>query len=395
MKLHRPLVEAVIDLLHAIFVDGHQADHAVAKALSTNPRWGSRDRKFVANAVYDCVRWWRKYWVLAGLPDEEHRSGISRERVWLVWAASCLRSGHPLPTFPECQPLATLAQKADSALPLEITTSLPPWLYAMGLEQLGSSWPTIATALNAPAPVFIRVNTLRTTLPALSKLLSAADLHPQPVPDHPHALTFPTRPTLTGLPSFKDGLFEIQDAGSQRISPLLAVEPGMTVIDACAGAGGKSLHLAALMENSGRIIALDVRSHALAKLRERAARAGATNIQTLDASAENPPSADAVLLDVPCSGLGTLRRHPWAKWQLTPDTIAQLLITQHSLLRSRSLLVKPGGTLVYATCSILPSENQQAVQAFLHTTPGWELEAELHIPPTPGDGYYAARLRKK
>lgn len=189
------------------------------------------------------------------------------------------------------------------------------------------------------------------------------------------------------MPAFKQGLFEVHDAASQMVAPLLEVAPGMRVIDGCAGAGGKTLHIAALMQNKGKILALDVHDWKLAELRKRAARAGVDIAETRTIESSKTIKrlaghADRLLLDVPCSGPGVLRRNPDAKWKLSEKEIDRLAAEQQDLLIRYSNMVKPGGKLVYATCSILPSANEKQIQRFLETQgTEWELEQELKLDP--------------
>jgi 16S rRNA (cytosine967-C5)-methyltransferase len=219
----------------------------------------------------------------------------------------------------------------------------------------------------------------------------------------PSVLVLKQRANVFGLKAFKEGLFEVQDASSQRVAPFLQVEPGMRVIDACAGGGGKTLHLAALMQNKGRILALDVHEWKLAELRRRAARAGVdiAEVRAIESSKtikRLTNDADRVLLDVPCSGLGVLRRNPDAKWKLSEAEIERLVVQQQEILTRYSAMVKPGGKMVYATCSVLPSENENQVRGFLaRHGAAWELEEELKLNPaeTGHDGFYAARLTRR
>ena len=216
--------------------------------------------------------------------------------------------------------------------------------------------------------------------------------------NYPDALILEERQNVFQLPEFKEGLFEVQDAGSQAISYFAKVKPGMRIIDACAGAGGKTLHLAALLEGRGRIIALDTEEWKLDELKKRARRGGVQTVETrvIDSSKvikrlEN--SADLLLLDVPCSGIGVLRRNPDAKWKLSPEFVESVKTAQQDILTSYSSMVKPGGTMVYATCSILHSENEDQVKKFLETKPPFELNEEKRIWPSEGfDGFYMARL---
>jgi 16S rRNA (cytosine967-C5)-methyltransferase len=205
---------------------------------------------------------------------------------------------------------------------------------------------------------------------------------------------------LQQLESYKNGLFEIQDAASQLVAPFLQLKAGMKVIDACAGAGGKALHIASLMQNKGSILAMDLEGKKLEELERRAHRAGVriinTSIVTKEIILKNKDSADRLLLDVPCSGLGVLKRNPDAKWKLTPTFMDEIQKTQASILNDYSIMLKPGGLMVYATCSILPVENQLQVQHFLEKNPGkYELINEQRIMPSQGyDGFYMACIKR-
>jgi 16S rRNA C967 or C1407 C5-methylase (RsmB/RsmF family) len=217
----------------------------------------------------------------------------------------------------------------------------------------------------------------------------------------PDALILQERQNIFTRQQFRDGLFEVQDAGSQLIAPFLDPQPGMRVIDACAGAGGKTLHLAALMKDKGRIIAMDTEAFKLDELKKRARRAGASNnIETrvIDSSKvikRLEDSADRVLLDVPCSGLGVLRRNPDAKWKLSTAFIDEVKVTQQQVLSQYSSMLKKGGLLVYSTCSILPSENEEQVKAFITSHPQFEMLEQKTLYPSEGfDGFYMARLKR-
>ncbi|MDX1315124.1 MAG: class I SAM-dependent methyltransferase, partial [Eudoraea sp.] len=205
-------------------------------------------------------------------------------------------------------------------------------------------------------------------------------------------------------PFFKKGWFEVQDASSQLVAPFLQVEPGQMIVDACAGAGGKSLHLAVLMENKGQLLALDIYDYKLKQLKLRARRNGVHNleprlIQNTKVIKRLHKRADRVLIDAPCTGLGVLRRNPDAKWKLNPEFLERVTDTQSKLLEEYSRMVKPGGKMVYATCSILPQENEEQMRKFLQKESGsdWVLEEERHCSPASDgfDGFYMARLSRK
>ena len=281
--------------------------------------------------------------------------------------------------------------------------SIPEWLDQMGSAELGDRWDATLTALNQPARVILRTNRLKTERTALQDLLRQESVETQPIGDG-DALVLARRQNVFLTKAFKNGQFEVQDYSSQQVARMLAPEPGMRVVDACAGGGGKTLHLAALMQNRGSLIALDTHAWKLDELRLRARRAGATNIETRPIESRKTikrlyGSADRLLLDVPCSGLGVLRRNPDAKWKITPESIDNLHIVQQDILQAYSPIVKPGGRMLYATCSILPSENQQQVEKFMASEAGKKfrlLEERQILPQDEGfDGFYLALLERE
>lgn len=404
MKVHSNVAEAIVEALLDIFKQQRYADRVIESSLKTHTKWGSRDRRFVAETVYELVRWWRTYWFLAGLPEADflNPDKITMRRVWRVFGVYMWRLDREIPNLRECESidLREVGQRLNENPPLPIRAAIPDWLHEACTTELGEAWPPLLEKLNEPASVFLRANTLKNTAAELMRKLADERIDADEVPGLPDALRLRERRNVFNTKAFHDGFFEVQDAGSQRIAPLLEAAPGMRVIDACAGAGGKSLHLAALMKNKGRIVALDVHQWKLNELRRRATRAGADTIvtkliegdKTTDRLRED---ADRVLLDVPCSGLGVLRRNPDTKWKLTLYELDRLRATQADILRRYSKMLKPGGKLVYATCSILPSENEQQVQAFLAEAGAqWQLDTELSLRPDQGDtdGFYAARL---
>ena len=387
-----------------VFKQGRYSDRVVESTLKAHSKWGSRDRRLVAETVYELVRWWRSYWHLAGLPDSEYLDAgkISARRVWRVWGVYVWRQSGEFPDLRECEGIdpREIGQRLSRETPPAVRASVPDWLYDLCAAEVGESWPALLEALNAPADVYLRVNALKSTPDEVRTLLSEEGVLTERVDSLPNALRLSERKNVTTTKAFRDGLFEVQDAASQHVAPLLQVAPGQRVVDACAGAGGKTLHLAALMLNKGTIVAMDVHERRLEELRRRATRAAADNIQLR--KIEGPETikrlngkADRVLLDVPCSGLGVLRRSPDTKWRLTREELDRLRTLQADLLQRYSRMTKPGGKLVYATCSILPSENERQVAAFLETNASeWKLEEELHFRPDQGgyDGFYAARL---
>lgn len=283
--------------------------------------------------------------------------------------------------------------------------SIPDWMDALGSEELGEAlWSKEIAALNQQADVILRVNTLKTTKEKLQEELFDLDIETDVLNHYPNALKLKERANVFSTEAFKKGHFEVQDASSQLVAEFLNVEPGMRVIDACAGAGGKTLHLAALMENKGQIIALDIYENKLNELKRRAKRNGAHNIENrvIDSTKvikKLYDKADRVLIDAPCSGLGVLRRNPDAKWKLQPEFIEKIKGTQQDILQQYSRMVKVGGQLVYATCSILPSENQKQVERFLKSDAGEHFvllkDKNVLAHQSGFDGFYMALLERK
>jgi len=385
----------VVQVLESIFIEKKYADKAIEKLLKQNPKWGARDRRFIAETTYDIVRWYRLFGYLADAEETDF---------WKLLAAWCVWNKIRLPDWPEMQLNEKDFYQAyeQAQADRRIVESIPDWLDAWGEKELGKAWPRELHALNEQAQVVLRVNTLKVSRHELQRQLADDEnIFTEAPPHFPDALLLKLRQNIFTRQQFKDGLFEVQDAGSQTIAPFLRVEPGMRVVDACAGGGGKTLHLAALMENKGRIIAMDTEAWKLEELKKRARRAGASNIETraIESSKtikRQEKSADRLLLDVPCSGLGVLRRNPDAKWKLTPDVIEQVKATQQKLLNDYSIILKPGGMMVYSTCSILPSENSAQVDKFLADHPGaFQLVDQETLLPSAGfDGFYMALIKK-
>lgn len=276
----------------------------------------------------------------------------------------------------------------------------PIWLNELGQKELKDEWPAERLALSAEPRRFIRCNTLKGDRDALASRLSAEGVVTRSVKDIKTALEVTSSCALFRTECFKEGLFEQQDAGSQLIAPFCEVKPHQRVIDACAGAGGKTLHLAALMQGRGQLIALDTAKWRLDELKKRAKRAGAFNIEVrhIDSSKvikRLDKQGDCVLIDAPCSGTGVLRRTPDGKWRDSTAYIKELRQIQADILKRYSKMVKPGGLLVYSTCSILPSENVEQVKAFLTANPEFTLVEDKQLLPSMGyDGFYMAKMRR-
>ncbi len=396
-RLHRNIVEAIALILREVFIQKRYADRTLEQAFKDHKQWGARDRKFIAETVYEIVRWWRRLNYAAR--GDENKMEINK----ILSAYLIIKNEYELP---EWLPLwnmeasELLHRYNDPTLSIAIKESIPDWLEQMGHIELGNQWHKQLNALNHTASIVLRVNTLKIAVAELRKRFNDIEIETQLVPQSNDALILPQRINIFQTPLFKEGLFEIQDLSSQAVAPFLHVTPGMRVIDACAGAGGKSLHLAALMKNKGRVVAMDIESYKLKELEKRSRRNGINIIDTRWINStkiikRQAESADRLLLDVPCSGLGVLRRNPDAKWNLSSSYIHEVKQKQQQILHSYSKMLKPGGKMVYATCSILPSENQNQVKLFLEAHSNFILEEDRTILPSEGyDGFYMARLKR-
>ena len=402
MRLHRNLVFPVIDSIYDIFNDGIYADKAVEKALKRDKRWGARDRKFVAETIYELVRWMRLYAEIAQV-----KPPFSREKIWRIFAVWCVLKGIQLPDWNQLKdvPKRRIKGRFDELTKTrKFRESIPDWIDELGISELGETiWTKEIKAQNQQADVILRVNTLKIGKERLQKILATDDIQTQPVKGYPSALLLVERANVFKTEAFKKGFFEVQDGSSQLVAPYLEVEPGMRVVDACAGAGGKSLHIASLMENKGQIIAMDIYESKLKKLKIRAKRNGVHNIETrviesTKAYKKLLQKADRVLIDAPCSGLGVLKRNPDAKWKLEPEFIENIKQVQQEVLQNYSRMVKPGGKLVYATCSVLPSENRQQVDFFLNSELGTDFQLvkdqSILAHQSGFDGFYMAQLQR-
>jgi 16S rRNA (cytosine967-C5)-methyltransferase len=397
-KIHRNLAEAIVQALHIIYNEGLYADKVVEKTLKADKRRGARDRRFIAQGIYECVRWKRLYSSIAGIDD------FTIENIWKIFGVYAVLQGF---TLPEWEELISLKEKEiknnyEKAKKIRsLRESIPDWMDALGEQALGEAWETELTALNQPARVVLRVNTLKISKEALIAQFQKEGIETQSIDGYPDALLLTNRANVFHTYAFRKGFFEMQDASSQLVARFVNPQPGMRVIDACAGAGGKALHLANLMENKGQIIAMDIHGYKLDALRKRAKRNGIHNIETRVISGTKTikklkESADKVLIDAPCSGMGVLRRNPDAKWKLKPNFINKIKQVQHDILDQYAEMVKVGGQLVYATCSILPEENEKQVEKFLddHTNFKFVDEIKVSVAQSGYDGFYMALMER-
>lgn len=367
------------------------------KIYRKNPQWGSRDRRFIAESTFEIVRWWQLFLYHSG-------SGLEKEDVFhRVFAVYLVKLGTDVPDwlFSDQRSITEISHRLQ--LPLDFATreSIPYWLDDLGRSELGNTrWESEISAMNSQAKVFLRVNTLKTNVEKLQLTLREKQIETSIVTHLDTSLVLEKRQNLAHIEEYKNGLFEIQDLGSQAIAPFLRAKSGEKIIDACAGGGGKTLHLASLMNNKGEIWSLDVETKKLDNLKIRAKRAGLDIVKTALVDDHfvrtHEGFADKLLLDVPCSGLGVLKRSPDTKWKLTRESLEVTKNTQTKILDQYTRMLRSGGEMVYATCSILPSENRKQIDRFIEEQRGrYSFLEENNIWPSEGaDGYYMARLRK-
>lgn len=401
-KLHRNICEGIIFNLDQIFFKKKFADKVIEQSLKSNKKWGSRDRKFIAETTYTIVRYWRLLNEMMGINAEENN-----DYLWKLFAGYLLWKNIPLPQWEEFTSIDQnniMKENGSKLSERKIKESIPDWLDELGEKELGNKWDAEIAALNKEAPVILRANTLKISREALQQKFLEIGIQTFPLDFTSDGLLVEQRQNLFQTPYFKEGYFELQDASSQLVANYLDVKPGMRVIDACAGAGGKSLHIAALMQNKGKILSLDTEEWKLNELKKRANRNGISIIETRTITSSKvikrlADSADRVLLDVPCSGLGVLRRNPDAKWKLTNERIEELKSLQQKILESYSSMVKPNGKIVYSTCSILSSENERQIERFFSSESNrqkFKLIDERKISPAGDgfDGFYISVLQR-
>jgi 16S rRNA (cytosine967-C5)-methyltransferase len=369
MPITRTQIEAATEALGLALKFDRPADTVLHDFFGARRALGARDRAFVADAVYGVLR--RKRTVEQLAPDGTPRQALL---AWLTRIAGI--SVRELAASLEQEEQAWLGRIKGApldGLPLAVRAELPDWI----VERLRSRYSeteiaALARGLNEPAPLDLRVNTIRAERGAVQRELAASGIETVPTPYSPVGLRARGRPPVNRHPQFLAGAIEVQDEGSQVLGLLLAPKRHDLVVDFCAGAGGKSLMLGALMRSHGRIYAFDVSAERLARLKPRLKRSGLSNLYPLPIRNENDlrikrlaGKIDRVLVDAPCSGLGTLRRNPDLKWRQSPRSVEELKLKQAAILRSAAKLLKPGGRLVYATCSLLAEENEDIVAAFL------------------------------
>ena len=406
--------EAVLGLLLRF---DYPADAVVSRYFREHRELGHADRAFVAETVFAVLR--------RGRSLEARCAGKLSDRNRLLVALAVTRGWSqrelaPVLKASEEEWLAAAKAMPESDLPPAVRCDLPDWLYNALEGQFGADEVNkLAQALNLPAPLDLRVNTIKTNRETVLERLANDGIAAVPGTLSPLAVRLRDKPALAKHPLFLEGAFEVQDEGSQLLGYLLEPKRGEMVVDFCAGAGGKTLLLGALMKNTGRLYAYDVSDKRLARLKPRLARSGLSNVHPVRIEHERDSrikrlagKVDRVLVDAPCSGLGTLRRNPDLKWRQGEDSIAELAVKQAAILDAAARLVRPGGRVVYATCSLLTAENEAVVDAFLAGHPDFTLAPASEVLARHGimlegeslrllphrhntDGFFAAVLDRK
>lgn len=366
------------------------ADAVLRKFFREHPELGRRDRADLADTVFDVLRHRRLYAHFAQAGDgamEERLIQLSR-----AWRARAAAAGVSTPLGLRAPETTSALATADwlnrigaadlNSLPAAVALSLPDWLFEALCERFGEEEArAIGRSLLEPAPLQLRANALKVRREALIEQLGAEGIRARAIEAVPGALEVEGHPALERSAAFAAGAFEVQDAGSQLLALLVGARRGQRVIDLCAGAGGKTLALAAMMNSLGQVFACDVSIARLQRLRPRLTRSGATNVQpfAIDSLTDRKlerlaARAHAVLVDAPCTGTGTLRRNPDLKWRFGPDDLLRLRDEQRAILSAAARLVAPDGVLVYATCSLLAAENEEQAQWFEASHPEFERE---------------------
>jgi len=420
----KALLDACAELVRLTLTFEHPADAVVSRYFREHRSLGPRERATLAETVYAVLRKKLLFEQLArsGSGPKERRLAILGFHGPRDFLKSALNEQEKT-WLDQCDSV-----KTDDMLERH-RHNLPEWLVAPLKEQLGDEFWALVDSLSQSAPLDLRVNALTDKRADVQKELALAGLKAKPTPYSPWGLRIDGKPALTKLDAFARGAIEVQDEGSQLLALLLDAKRGEMVVDFCAGAGGKTLALGAAMRNTGRLYAFDVSAHRLDALKPRLARSKLSNVHPAAIAHERDErikrlagKIDRVLVDAPCSGLGTLRRNPDLKWRQSPEALQELAVKQAAILQSAARLLKPGGRLIYATCSVLPSENEAIAQAFSAVHPDFvplevaELLTQLKVEGAAGlcsgpvsggeylrlwphqhgtDGFFAAAWQKK
>jgi len=370
----KALLDESASLIEKVFKFDHPADAIVSRHFRENKSLGPRERATLSDTVFAVLRERLRYESLA-----RSGSGSKWRRLAILGFPGDLDFLKSALTEPEKTWLDACDKVTDADLMAPHRHNLPEWLAAALREQVRDGFDALASSLLQSAPLDLRVNALKAKRDAVLASLRAAGLTVEPTAHSPLGIRLQGKPNLSKLPAFASGEVEVQDEGSQLLALLLAPKRGEMVADFCAGAGGKTLALGAAMKNTGRLYAFDTSGHRLDAIKPRLARSGLSNVHPVAIAHERDErikrlagKLDRVLVDAPCSGLGTLRRSPDLKWRQTPETVAAQAELQQRILASAARLLKPGGRLVYATCSLLPQENEAVAEIFGAAHAGFE-----------------------
>jgi 16S rRNA (cytosine967-C5)-methyltransferase len=374
----KALIDQAAELLQAVLRFEQPADAVVSAHFRKHHVLGGRERHALAETVYAVLRRRLLFQHLA----QSGRGPLERRLALVGWQGE-RRTLDAATDDAERKWLAAAAAVDASTLPAKLRHNLPDWLAGALHGQLDEAqFDLLTAALLQPAPLDLRVNALKAKREEVQETLHRAGIDAVATPFSPWGLRIEGRPAVNTLPAFRDGLFEVQDEGSQLLTALVDARRGEMVVDFCAGAGGKTLALGVAMRNTGRLYAFDTSGHRLHAMKARLARSGLSNVHTVQIAHERDErikrlagKVDRVLVDAPCTGLGTLRRNPDLKWRQSPTTVAQLRQQQQTILAGAATLVKPGGRLVYATCSLLDLENEDVARTFAQAHPQFEVLA--------------------
>ena len=364
------LLDLTTELLRSVLKLDAPADGLVSLFFRKHRDLGVRERHTLAETTYAVLRQRLLYQHLAAAGKFNEKGPPERRLAILAWQGNEAFLRGAL-TAQEQSWLADVQKIDRAALPEKLRHNLPDWLANPLRESLGEGFWPLVEELARPAPLDLRVNALKAKRDEVQAALAEAGIVAEPTPYSPWGLRIQGKPALSKLPLFTQGLVEVQDEGSQLLAALVDAKRGEMVVDFCAGAGGKTLALGAAMRNTGRLYAFDVSGHRLESLKPRLARSGLSNVHPAQIAHERDDrikrlagKIDRVLVDAPCSGLGTLRRNPDLKWRQSPKSLEELQAKQSAILAGAARLLKPGGRLVYATCSLLPQENERVAEAF-------------------------------
>lgn len=391
------LIRPLFRIIGSVLLENKHADKCLQQFFLHHKKLKNDDKAFFADLCYDLLRNWRILQESCGKKNEEiFRSPFSFLPAYYYFKKIDLPDALKKIHFDKHSFFLNLEKNLKIR---SISESYPDELDQLFEKELGEEkWDLLSGELNKKPKLYLRVNTIKTTAAKLSQLFTEKKIRHEVYPDS-NIIIYKSNLSPFSTDEFKNGLFEIQDIASQKVAKFMQVKSGDRIIDCCAGNGGKSLHIASLLQNKGKIISLDIYDHKLDQLKKRAARAGVQNIEakiiTPELIKKLNGSADRVLIDVPCSGSGVFKRNPDAKWHITTRKIEQLHALQKELLNTYSSFCKPRGTLIYANCSILPSEGEGSINWFLKNNQHWSLQEELRIHPEQMDcdGFYMARLK--